>query len=336
MKKIFFLAFASVIINFSFAQNKNPAIAADDYSPQQVMIRLCVLSYISDTMNVITYAVQDSLGMNVVWGPVEHKDIFGVSYSLMFVAKHPHKKDYTVVIRGTNFESLRSWIDEDFQVHCAKKFRKFVRSAPKGAKIAKGTSTGLKYLLSLKDEGRDGAVLDYLQHVLKENGIENLNVTGHSLGGTLTPPLYTYLYNKLFGDKVPDGVNTHPYSFAGLTAGNLEFNDFFTSYLSKNSDSSWRYVNPLDIAPLCWGNYDSLGTVYKNWNLPYKGDETFLINYLFNRAAKNHYIQPQHGAHFLPVVFNSCATSWISQAMYQHHSPTYQALVDSFSRKSHR
>ena len=330
--------FASMILGTTYSQNNfktainlpltGQASPGNNYSLPQIMIRLSNIIYVSDETDkkkAIRDSVKNQLGMDVVWGPQELTDIFGVTYSAMFVAKDPAAENYTVVIRGTNPFSLKSWLGEDFEVSKIVPFRKFVAAAPSSAKIAKGTCNGIEDLIKLKDPDNSNTnVVEFL----RSKSVKAFYVTGHSLGGTLTPPFYAYLCYKLFGGPAPINISSSPFSFAGLTAGNAAFNAFLQAYLPA-SNKPWRYVNPYDVAPNCWASLGSIKNIYVSNGLVYGAPESEVINYLFEKATPNGYVQPPGGEFRLPAVFNQCNTIWALQAAYQHHSTTYISLIDS-------
>jgi hypothetical protein len=335
MKKVFCITLfiTGIVTAFTVNAQTPKAIAANAYSLPQIMIRLCCLSYITDTTankNIVKDSVKRELGMDVVWGPKElFNKISGDSYSSMYVAKFPDRDDYVVVIRGTNFTSLESWIDEDFLLHKSVKFSRYVNAAPKDAKISKGTCIGINDLIKLKDHNNYGNVVSFLKQVMQTKSLGKLYVTGHSLGGTLTPPFYAYLCYKLFGGPAPDSVATGLYSFAGLTAGDAGFNSFLQNYTVK-AEKNWRFVNQLDVAPNLWAAKDSVVTIYAPYSLSYGLPESAAIDLLFYRADRNKYLQPPGSALRLPTVFNtsSAQNTWVTQAEYQHHSTTYRSLID--------
>jgi hypothetical protein len=303
------------------------------YTIPQKMIRLCNISYVTDTTDrkkAVTSAVQ-KLGMSVVWGPEELFDDFGVSYSSMYLAYDPADTAYTVVIRGTNYESLKSWIGEDFQVHKAVKFNRFVKAAPSNAKISKGTCIGMDDLIKLKQRNND--LVDFLKKIVATKPIKGFYLTGHSLGGTLTPPFYAYLCYEIFGGKPPSNIISSPYSFAGLTAGDSNFNNYLQNTFLQSTVKNWRFVNPLDVAPNLWDGGDSIKTMYTRYNLKYEFPESDLLEYLIYRAKPNKYRQPPNCESRLATAFNWAKDTWISQAEYQHHSYTYISLVDSCCAK---
>lgn len=298
------------------------------------MINLCNISY--DARSRIAGNVHNyNPNLQVVWGPVEYTppDAYE-SASLIYIVKgnivSQSNNEYTVVIRGTNFESWDSWEREDFDIATTVKFNTIVPTAPDAALIAKGTHTGMGYLLNHSNDGNGISPHVFLKRL--GSNVKYLNVTGHSLGGTLTPPYFAFLCDYLFPGTFVPMNNCQPFSFAGLTPGNDAFNRFFLAYLQRGL--TWRYVNPLDIAPNCWwslSNIQNIYVPYESWRRPlmYYGEpESALFNHLFGEAAPNNYVQPS-GEYRLPAAFHDKLEylTWALQAMYQHHSTTYIALL---------
>ena len=83
-------------------------------------VELCVISY--DDIDTISHAVSHRTDLEVVWGPAQLSDEFCVSFSLMYVAKKAATGEYFVVIRGTNYDSLISWLYQDFDVATTQPF----------------------------------------------------------------------------------------------------------------------------------------------------------------------------------------------------------------------
>lgn len=77
-----------------------------------------------------------------------------------------------------------------------------------------------------------------------------LDVTGHSLGGALSPVLALYLSENLSG-KVQISV----FPLAGPSPGNTEFAAYYGSVLGGATERLW---NPFDAVPLAW-NHESMG-----------------------------------------------------------------------------
>jgi hypothetical protein len=294
---------------------------ADNYNYYpRTMIRLCEISY--DDISIIPSEVQQ-LGLDVVWGPVELVSWLDVSYSLAYVCMREDPNEYTLVIRGTNMDSWDSWEKEDFAIGTLRLFNELAPHAPASALISHGTYRGIKDLLKLNDPNTGAGIADFLS---KANPTY-LYITGHSLGGTLTPPMFAYLNDVLYGGGYVH--NMAMWTFAGLTPGDAGFNTYFNSL--SNPEFQWRLNNTLDIAPFCWWSLEDIQNIYQPYGLSWGWPEDNLLEDLFSRAAGKGYAQPV-GDQALPGIFNADIIDdylWVAQASYQHHSTTYQTLVDN-------
>ncbi len=295
-------------------------------------IALCAISY--DDMSAIPTEVANQTGLQVVWGPAELDHWDGISYSRAFVAGDAATGEYFVVIRGTNFESLSSWLLQDFDLDKTQPFGALPGAPPKvpaDALISQGTFNGMSDLIRLHDPTTRTSMVEFLA-ALKPR---YLYVTGHSLGGTLTPTLFAYLNAMLYGGGPIH--NMALWSFAGLTAGGTGFNAYFNSILPNNQGFLWRIQNSLDIAPLCWWSFGGIQQIYVPHGLHWDSVEKDAIADLFSDAAKAGigYAHPQPGL-VLPGAFDTGFPDrdvWGGQALHQHHPATYQGLVSAFYPK---
>ena len=290
-----------------------------NYYPR-TMIRLCEISY--DDTSSIPGAVQ-GLDLTVVWGPAELVNSWGISYSLMYVAMRSQPNEYTVVIRGTDPDSWKTWHTEDFDVGSTEAFNQLAPNAPSDAHIAQGTYNGMMDLLKLADPITGQGVVDFLQDI----NPTYLYVTGHSLGGTLTPTMFAYLNDVLYGGGYVH--NMALWTFAGLTPGDDGFNTYFNSLFSPQFQ--WRLHNTLDVAPFCWWSLESLKTIYEPYNLNWGWPEDDLFEDLFKKAEGIGYSQPI-GDLALQGNFDHSIIDdhlWVAQFLHQHHTSTYKKLVDA-------
>ncbi|MBX7204373.1 MAG: hypothetical protein K1X81_03010 [Bacteroidia bacterium] len=273
------------------------------------LIDLCVYSY-SKPAEIVTKV--QNMKLQVVWGPADLSTVF-VPYCLAFIAQSPGTGDYYVVIRGTDPESLTSWLKEDFAISTTKPFTDFVSSAPQNANISTGTWNGMNSLLKLTDPKSKLSMLDFL----KSQSISSLYVTGHSLGGTLTPALYAYLSSNL------PKVNCTPVSFAGLTSGD----DNFAAYINGLvGNQNWRICNSLDIAPLMFESQDGVYDIYDSEKKKPQLLTKDLLYHLFKDAEGKNYTQPS-GEIIMNGTFNTGNWFWDTEALFQHHATTYQNMV---------
>ena len=281
------------------------------------MIALCEISY--DYMHSIPDKVR-KIGWEVVWGPAELVSWLDISYSLAFVCRR--QDEYTVVIRGTNMMSWDSWEKEDFAIGTTRRFNELAPHAPANALISHGTFRGIEDLLKLRDPQKNTSIVDFLRN--QNPGL--LYVTGHSLGGTLSPPFFAYLNDLLYGGKPV--TNMSLWTFAGLTPGDTNFNTYFKSLFNRTFP--WRFHNSLDIAPFCWWSLDSIKNIYSSNGLSWGFPEDDLLEDLFARGQGKNYTQPT-GDKLLVGTFNQHIIDeyiWTAQAIYQHHVSTYAGLVN--------
>lgn len=300
----------------TFAANDN----SFNYYPN-AMITLASLAYAS--FNDIAAQVSGTtwLGQTVVWGPAQlmRED---ASYSLAYITERPSAPgrpfvEHTLVIRGTELDSWDAWSTEDFDTHKTEPLSNLIPNTPAGARISQGTYNGIHDLNDLVSNGQ--SIVQFLQQVKPQY----LYVTGHSLGGTLTPVMYAYLQALL--DSGTTGPGMALWSFAGLTPGNGDFNTYLDSL--GNPAFPWRHYNTLDIAPNCWGNKANLETIYSP-TIPYGEPEKVIIDLLFLRADGNGYAQPPDGGVALPGTMQvESGWRWADEAAYQHNHATYAGLV---------
>ncbi|MCG6904659.1 MAG: hypothetical protein LJE68_18460 [Rhodobacter sp.] len=289
-------------------------------------IGLCAIAY--DDVAEIPPAVKSQTGLDVIWGPAELTGWLGVAYSLVYLASNPATGETWVVIRGTNPDSLYSWLDEDFDLSPTPAFNTLPGcppGAPDTALISQGTFNGMSDLIHLRDPATGTSIVEFL-HAADPDFIY---VTGHSLGGTLCAPLFAYLNAMLNG---PGPANSMAlWSFAGLTPGGVGFNTYFNTVLINDQGFLWRLQNSLDIAPLMWWSRPRIEHIYDAHDLHWGIAEWAPIDHLFATAQATGigYSQPQTGL-LMPGQFDDSIIDrnlWAAQAMHQHHTATYQKLV---------
>ena len=268
----------------------------------------------------------------VVWGPVMDQSILAGEYSLMYVAKHIHSNNYHVAIRGTHRASAYSWIWEDFDVGVTKPFSD-LPGIPNGtmpnALISKGTFEGMKYLINMKSPYYSPVLPPQnVVEFLKASSATDVHVTGHSLGGTLTPVMYAFL-NYFLNPGTSHPCNMHMISFAGLPPGGSGFN----SYLSTIGlpTYKWRVRNTLDIAPLMWLSKSAVTDIYSFHGVYPDTATQYAIDHYFYLASQSGITYAQPGPEYvLPGVFDPHHWHWFKwseQAAHQHGTATYLSLL---------
>lgn len=262
--------------------------------------------------------------------------VAGNTVAQLFIARNVVTSEIWVVIKGTYFGSPTSWGKEDLDIGTGKQFISLEGFDPmepivfpSAVEISEGTFNGMNYLYNLQNEDEVNYIA-FLQNLVNNypDQVTNIYVTGHSLGGTLTPAMYLYLLYMIYGMK-PEG-NMAMWSFAGLTAGGTTFNDYLSGFIPE--DINWRLVNDLDVAPLLWTNLQAVQDIYVNpslgINLPIDTMMNDFFTDYFNKGAASglDYAQPANSEQSMTGTFVD-GESWLGELMAQHHISTYQTLV---------
>ncbi|MEM7584191.1 MAG: hypothetical protein AAF560_12460, partial [Acidobacteriota bacterium] len=187
----------------------------------------------------------------LAWGPVVYQAPgSNVADNVMYVVRNTKNPgQYTVGIAGTNFKSSFDWLVEDGLVSWTVPWHS---GQPSAGRIALGTATGLSILQSLTAVPHVGGttqsvdVMTYLGQQIG-GGDGSVYVTGHSLGGALSPVFGLWLdENKAsWGPKADVNV----YLFAGPTPGDQTFASYYKGRLGGTTHSHW---NANDVVPHAW------------------------------------------------------------------------------------
>jgi hypothetical protein len=191
---------------------------------------------------------------NLVWGTqVFQAPDSDVADNAMFIAQNADDtSQFVVSISGTNPISAYGWIVEDAMLIPTVPWPYTSDSSVPTGNIAKGTSIGLDVLLNkLTDNGL--SLSEFLsEQVSNSTKPLSITVTGHSLGGALSPAVALAL-------KDTQGISTNwdPSSTssiavqpsAGPTPGNKVWSGYYDSRLTTATDRLW---NVIDIVPHAW------------------------------------------------------------------------------------
>lgn len=192
----------------------------------------------------------------LVWGPKVYKKsklLVGVADNAMYVAQNvSDTSQFVVAISGTNPISVEGWMIEDFKISPPTTWP-YSESA---GNITNGTNIGMNVLLkTLKDD--DKTLFKYLaDQVSNQEDSLSVTVTGHSLGGALSPVTALALFDSQ-GVPLNEPNGWDPLSkskisvlpSAGPTPGDEVWRDYYESKLGENTDRIW---NAIDIVPHAW------------------------------------------------------------------------------------
>jgi len=180
-----------------------------------------------------------------VWGP-QVVAAEGKALNTMFIALSADTGQYVVSIAGTDSRSLLDWFLEDFFV-ATKVDWPYVGDGPTPHPMTSmGTSIGLNALLGMADTdpvtGMHIHARDYLQNV----AAKNVMVTGHSLGGALSPAFALYLNDTLSQWSTGAAPVISCLAAAGATPGDQAFSDHYGQQLGATTTRVW---NANDVVP---------------------------------------------------------------------------------------
>lgn len=205
----------------------------------------------------------------LAWGPLAYRFPLARLYdNFMFVARRGD--EYLVAVRGTNGKAALDWIFEDFWILPESDWSAIAGVTPPPGlhpRISAGTRLGLARLLGTPIRGRvpgsGTCLVDFFREELRSRPSAQVKVTGHSLGGALSPTLTLFLADtqgRKEGWDPGRAAALACVAFAGPTPGNPDF----ARYLEQRiGPVSARVVNPLDIVPMAW----NLGSLKKTPDL---------------------------------------------------------------------
>ncbi|NHB91482.1 lipase family protein [Photorhabdus cinerea] len=245
------------------------------------------LSFISSSGSILTYKSEPAIvsenikkslesskitanKFSIVWGPavfrvgnvdvnkkksvIDKKD----DHVLFIVKNLETPNDYRIVIRGS--WSDVNWCDENFNVGTTENWSIWDPKAPKDAKISKGTHIALDYVINqIKSNNTPGygeSLIDAVDKIALAEGVQNITLTGHSLGGVLASTIGLYLKRRYI-EKGNNNIRIHVCASACPSTGNDIFASYAESVFNGTLIPSYksdflRIHNRKDIVTLAW------------------------------------------------------------------------------------
>lgn len=204
----------------------------------------------------------------LVWGPAVYQAPKStVADNAMYVAQNIDDPSQVVIaISGTNPISAYGWIIEDAKINPVTPWP-YSQASNKGH-ITQGTNVGLNVLLNTLNDNNK-TLSEFLGSVVSDtHSALNITVTGHSLGGALSPVVALALLDtqgasraQVNGWDPSTSATINVVPSAGPTPGDETWRDYFDEKLGANTDRLW---NAIDIVPHAWqlSMLDNIPTLY--------------------------------------------------------------------------
>jgi hypothetical protein len=273
--------------------------------------------------------VQSLIGnWQLIWGPYVYAGKNDTAKNTMYIVQKQNTDTFVVAVAGTDPSSKFDWYYEDADIVLVP----WNKNIPNSGSTSGATATGLGVLQLLGDSTAQ-QVLAARVSAMKNAQIW---VTGHSLGGALSPAFALYLSDNMNTVWVPGANATiHCLAVAGATPGDQTFSNYYNQQMGATTRRVW---NNRDVVPHGFAEYmlnevktlypaDSVGAMPDSiskqlWKLK---AAVFLQNYT--------QLYPSVNDSFTSCIYTADSlkshgkgywsdTSYLDQAMFQH-IPSY-------------
>lgn len=257
---------------YAFNQTINPAFGVTEFTTVAALQQF-VDQVVSSTLSDSTTQQYMGNDWQIVWGPVVFSNNPGatsvIADNTMGLFYSPNQSLYVIAIAGTNIDSAYGWLQEDFNVSTTVPWTTVmgsgftIPSTYSGTAISAGSDLGLQALLQM--ESGSTTILAALQtslSALPAGSQVELFVTGHSLGGALSPVMALYLHDlqQQSGNWNQLGYVTQLYAMptAGPTPGEANFAAYYSYQAGQTPPSGQAGIaytsvyNTLDVVPHAW------------------------------------------------------------------------------------
>lgn len=327
-------------------QPTTPTGEIPDLAKHQEMAALAFLAYLGELVKGTDDEVEQTLApcmvnelkkqpltrdkWTLVWGPAVYKFAFAeLDDNMMYIVQETEQPSHLVIaVRGTNAKAILDWLIEDLEVNHQEGWP--YGNPPKSLqpKISQGTHSGLTVLQQMVPaSGVPGEGQTLHQFLAAQTAVYptlQVDVTGHSLGGALSPTLALWLADTQ-ADWDPAGkAQLAVYPLAGPTAGNT---DFATYSDSRIGAVTHRLHNPHDVVPLAW-NHHTMGTIAGLYKPHAEASvaERLLIDVARDEIEHKGYSQIRPQAPPLHSALNSEVKGFLGQLGWQHTCGYHCAL----------
>jgi len=272
----------------------------------------------------------------LVWGPKVYErkgfKVLRVADNSMYVAQSlSDPNQFVVAISGTNPISTYGWVVEDGEISPPVPWPYGTQSASLKGNITHGTSVGMNSLLNLKDNGL--TFVKYLANQVSDNQDSlSVTVTGHSLGGALSPATaLTLLDSQGVSLDEPNGWDPESKSqisvmpTAGPSPGDEVWGEYYDNRIGDKTNRVW---NKIDVVPHAWQTsmLNEIPTIYKNSIIRRFVKDAVKHSEKFEKQAGNSIQQICPSVPGLPGKVNPKIKNFVKQVGYQH-TTAYSELL---------
>ncbi|MGO4725277.1 MULTISPECIES: lipase family protein [unclassified Inquilinus] len=305
------------------------------------LLQLCQISYLAPSSIPGAFPLAWPLlgggDWSLAWGPAQDPAEANLVYVATRNAPGPNGLtclSLAVVVRGTDVNvSLQGLWDQIVEDLGADSQQAPPWTAPSDVLISSGTAAALTRIGGMSSGGQ--SLVDFLAgfYDTAANKQVPMQVTGHSLGGCVTTVVAPWLQAMLGQQGLSPAIV--PYTYAGPTAGNQAFADAFHSAYP----TARCYQNTLDVVPMAMARLAEIPGIYEDvgpgllapvsFAAAIFGYAWWLIDCGVSYADIPDSIQLP--GTWLAPDGNDWLGPWADEAMQQHHTQTYMALLGGTS-----
>ena len=312
-----------------------PIAAADPASIS--LLQLCQISYLDPTAIPAAFPlgwpVPGGGSWSLAWGPAQDPSQANLAYVAVRTGGG-QTLSVAVVVRGTDWDGsfLGLWneIVEDLG---ADSQQAPPWAAPSDVLISSGTAEALTRVIGMTSGGQSLAGFLAGFYGNAANRQVPLQVTGHSLGACITTVLAPWLQAQLGQQGLSPAIV--PTTYAGPTAGNQAFADAFRSAFP----TATCYRNTLDVVPKAMADLLEILVIYLNVGpdiLPPDTITGLIVGYDAVLDWYEVYYADIPDSAELPGTWltpddKDPLGPWADEALQQHHTTTYMALLGGAS-----
>ncbi len=244
---------------------------------EQVTLALSFLAYeeSAEAIEANLKSLEPVIGRySIVWGPAFHYSLLKKTDGMTYIVQDlNHPNEYFVSIRGTTPLTISEWLFQDFWVGSLISWKTVPYEkllpppppSPDTPAVSFGINNAMNILLKqINDQEID--ICSFLQKQAEDSKQPiTIYITGHSLGGVLSPTFALYLC-----EHWPDNIckpHISIYGYAGPTAGNQPFANYSNQIIGNNCQV---FENKLDVIPHAWNvnNMKEIPNLYQSLEMP--------------------------------------------------------------------